>query len=59
MRLLGKGSALTFLVPDMVDSMVHAMDHCNHGSGFNVGTLYSIQQFYHNFISTYVKIIQQ
>jgi hypothetical protein len=37
--LLDKGSALTFLVPDMVASMVHAMDHLTGGPGFNVGTL--------------------
>ena len=37
--LLDKGSALTFLVPDMVASMVHAMDHLTRGPGFNVDTL--------------------
>ncbi len=37
--LLDKGSTLTFLVPDMVASMDHSMDHLTLGPGFNVCTL--------------------
>jgi hypothetical protein len=36
--LLDMESALTFLVPDMVASVVHAMDHLTHDPGINVCT---------------------